>query len=1103
MAELWRSLQRLVILLVALQLSAYTTQTIAQTGKQDFSASTSASASDEQALDVAKQAREAASAKNYTLAIELGNRALELARSQYGQQHEYVAYVLDDLATWNYQQHRINDALVLSRDAVAMIRKVKGESSTELAMIQNNLATILVADGQFKEAAALYDASYAIVVRNLGATDDRVAQVARNLGEVNLEFSQFDAAERQFTTALRIERAIHGDDSVDAARAWLDVSRVHRREGKVDEARAEANTARTIIAAHKGIDEDELASADIAIAEIDIDESRLEEAKQRLTASLARLDRTGGVATLTRASVLYDLGWIQILRRQPVEAEHTYKEVLDIYRQRLSSDHPSVGRALHCLAIVTQELGESQESEEFYQRAIKLFTASLGARNASVAATELEYSSLLSKEGSAAEAITKASEAIAIYDGLPGNWDLKRGYANAVMALAQHRAGDLAESERTYRVALALITKARGPQSSDLPPGLTDLARIERTQGQLDDATHLLDQAISIREKDGAATPEGLAESLSELANVRLAQRNRHDAFDVSRRAVSIAQNRIDVAQHALTSSAFGEQREARGLFEQFLSISSGNQNPPDDNLLREMFEVAQLPHLSGTSDAIGQMAARLGSGDSNLATLVRKRQDAVGQWRALDRSETHRIGQETGSDLPVATEQGNRDNQIRLAQLIGQYDEKLRRDYPQFAELTNPRPVAVSRLQTLLRPHEALFLQVTSDQATYVFLVTRHASHFARTDLTSQQLEKAVDSIRKGLELGNARKLSDLPPFDVGAANLLYRQLFLPFQGELNDVHHLIAVVDRSMQSLPLSVLLVTPVDAAPSRVSDFGRLDFLVRHFAYSIEPSVGSFVLLRSVAARSGAPKPFVGFGDPDLQGNGTATRGALNDKLVTGIDPALLRTSLASLPETRDELIAVGEALHASDDDLYFGKRATKTTVMHMDLASYRIIAFATHGLLAGEFRGVAEPALVLTPPTTPSELDDGLLKASDIATLKLDADWVLLSACNTAAPEGRPGAEGLSGLAKAFFYAGSRALLVSHWSVESQPTQILMTMATTTLAKDPETGRAEALRKAMVSMLDGQSQPAFAHPVFWAPFVNVGEGGDEHGSEGGI
>ena len=82
------------------------------------------------------------------------------------------------------------------------------------------------------------------------------------------------------------------------------------------------------------------------------------------------------------------------------------------------------------------------------------------------------------------------------------------------------------------------------------------------------------------------------------------------------------------------------------------------------------------------------------------------------------------------------------------------------------------------------------------------------------------------------------------------------------------------------------------------------------------------------------------------------------------------------------------------------------------------------------------KGLPEPALVLMPPKVGTKADDGLLLASEIAQLKLNADWVVLSACNTAAGEG-PDGEGLSGLAKAFFYAGTRALLVSHWRISSQ------------------------------------------------------------------
>lgn len=145
-------------------------------------------------------------------------------------------------------------------------------------------------------------------------------------------------------------------------------------------------------------------------------------------------------------------------------------------------------------------------------------------------------------------------------------------------------------------------------------------------------------------------------------------------------------------------------------------------------------------------------------------------------------------------------------------------------------------------------------------------------------------------------------------------------------------------------------------------------------------------------------------------------------------------------------------------------------------------------------MAGELKGVGEPGLILTPPKLGTLEDDGYLSASEIAKLKLNADWVILSACNTAAADGTPGAEGLSGLAKAFFYAGARSLLVSHWPVASGATVPLTTVMLKEYDNNSKLGKAKAQRKAMLDLMNTPAHPEYAHPLFWDPFVVVGEGG---------
>jgi CHAT domain-containing protein len=225
-------------------------------------------------------------------------------------------------------------------------------------------------------------------------------------------------------------------------------------------------------------------------------------------------------------------------------------------------------------------------------------------------------------------------------------------------------------------------------------------------------------------------------------------------------------------------------------------------------------------------------------------------------------------------------------------------------------------------------------------------------------------------------------------------------------------------------------------------------------------------------------------------------GRPTAAALNRSLPSFYRGVIVDTTelkkLPSLPETADELREVARLLGAKPGDIILGEDATVTDVKHERLYDYRVVYFATHALVAGEIekftQARAEPALALSIPANPSEDDNGLLTASEVATLRLNADFVVLSACNTAAGD-KPGAEALSGLARAFFYAGARSLIVSHWAVDSEATVRLMGGLFEALKANPGLSHAEALRSSMLQMI---GKPEFAEPRLWAPFVIVGE-----------
>ncbi len=1035
----------------------------------------------------------------YDEAANASARALAIYPQTLGPQHPLLATAHANMAALHFARGRYAEAEVSLKRALEIRKAAFGAEDPSVARTLNSLAELYRLLGRYGEARDLLEQALAVFEQAGDAGRAGAATSLNNLGILAYVEGRYKAAEARLWRALALREAALGKEHPDVAQTLHNLAAVNDALARHEEAEPLSARALAIDTKMLGPEHPEVGTDLLGIAERYRAQGRYAEAEPRYQRAIAIFEKAFGADHLNVAKALNNLGLLYEAQGRYAEAEPLYRRSLVIRERALGTEHADVATALSSLGMLYQAQGRYGEAEPLLQRTLALDEKLLGPEHEQVAVDLNNLAMLRQRQGRWEEAERRYRRSLEIRERALGATHPAVATALNNLAALYDAQGRSAQAEPLLRRAISVYEQALGTRHPDVARALNNLAALYEAQGRYLEAERLYRRALTLSAQAlGGEHPE-VASSAANLAGLQRQQGRLSEALALVRRSSAIHRARTTRVGTQRSTGALSEQRNVRAAFLRHVQIIAdllAQQPEGEESLVAEGFEVVQLAKATGTANALARMTARFAAGDDELAVMVRRAQDRSERWRTLDRALVRAAGRPSSQRDPEREARLRTELHSVDAELTG-LRASLDARFPRYKELVSAEPFPQREAARLLAPGEALVTYLVGEEGSFLWVVRPEMAGVRKLGIGRHALEQEVGRLRQALQrTGGERGVTRRKEHGAGlfrAAHGLYLKVLAPAEPLLDGVQHILVVPDGALTGIPLAALVSEPPKLNVGSAADLAGVAWLAKRYAFTVLPSSASLRALRRAREGSPARKPFIGFGDPLFAGTAGEDVAPAPTALFRGGGLALVSElrKLARLPETEDELRAIARSLGAQDTDLHLRHFATEARVKSMPLSAYRIVAFATHGLMAGEFSGLAEPALALTPPDTGTTQDDGLLTASEVAGLELNADWVVLSACNTAAADGTPGAEGLSGLAKAFIYAGSRSLLVSHWAVDSQATVALTTGLFRILAEQPGIGRAEALRRAGLLLM---ADPRYAHPAYWAPFVVVGEGG---------
>jgi tetratricopeptide (TPR) repeat protein/CHAT domain-containing protein len=1058
-------------------------------------------------------------------------KALEYRERVLGKSHPDVALALHSLAI-NYSQMGLyNDALPLYKKALAILEEKFGRNNSDVIRIYGSIAEIYSAQGRYSESERFYKRAIDID-RHKPGNESRVAMNFQGLANLYLKQARYAEAESLYRDALEIARAQSSDFSLELSYILNGFGSLKQATGEYKEAELFFEQALALKKEIFGPESPEVAAILNNVAGLNVAQGFTEMAIRLGLNSYNILEGALGESHPDAVLGLNNLALYYTEAGRYAEAEQALQDVLRRTESKTQPYQPTFALALGNLAGVFARQGRYQEAVRAYEKSITIQTEGVGEHHPSVLVLTNNLAVLYDSIGQHEDAVASFER---VLEGQraslgPRHPDVATALNN--LATAYVAVGRYAEAGRFHKEALTLREEVLGENHPDFALSLNNMATLYYKQKRYADAASLLHRAISIRKSVLPREHSDIATSLNNLAWV----------YRDSRSAISLVSDSelddfekplrkevLEIHAARLLSGVSGEQGEGltsadrRGHVLPYLQLLARAKLELEGDVA-DAVKAIQLGRRLQNSEAYELVAQRVATNQgSQVEELIRERQDLARRARHLQSvmNEWYSVA----SNEPAA--RALEDLEVEYESLIEQQKAlslRLGRQSPSLAELEGRRLVDFGAVQAALSAGEAALAWVLGDEESYLLIIRSEGLPSLKAlELSESVVARKVEQLHRALDLGDPEHYGEFAAFPASLSADLFIKLFgSSWQSELKGISRLLLVPEGPLTQLSFPALLTEEphqVEFGPNS-ANYGDAPWLVRRFAVSILPSLSALTILREELPDREAAEPFLGIGDPLLDDHPAKTRAigksggrrslAVRDvRNASRVHPsgasALEMRELRlqrireqpSLPDTAVELHRIAELLDAEEGSLLLREAATELRVKQTSLRRYGTLSFATHGVLAGELGRGIEPGLILTPPAKATDTDDGFLSLSEVAALDLNANWVVLSACNTAASAGDAGnggaggGEGLTGLAKAFTYAGARALLVSQWSVASATTVELMEKLFLGY-RDMELSRAEAHRSAMLTMLEADD-PLYRHPSIWAPFVLVGDG----------